>query len=298
MSGLIAFDKNYAWVDSVANSGYVPRVVMAIGPSGCGKTELAKIFASRFSLQFVSVGKTTDDVRKIVQLVPMTGIPTLYVIHLKDMHTSAANSLLKILEETPQQSYFWLEVERKEQTLATIVSRSVPYVMPMYRNSDLSEIAQGYSEDPDEWSIVPYLATTPGKVIATMLSGKAKEVYSFVDKIVDNCIEVSTGNALKISDSIKFKDEEEGYDLDTVLYAIQSVALRKWVSLCQNMGLGASPSSDKALAKKQALRYFVIVSVISEVRSSVEKKGINKKAVFDEGILTIRRRVNDSRRVD
>lgn len=297
MSGLIAFEKNQEYIDGLRESYKVtktlPRVIMAIGPGGCGKTELAKIFASTFALQLVMVGKSTEEVRKVVQLVPLTGIPTLYVIHLKDMHGAAANSLLKILEETPQQSYFWLEVERKEQTIPTIISRSVPYTMPVYTPAALSEVAQGYSEDPDEWSLVPKLVTTPGRAISLIQSGKAKEIYAFVEKIVDNCTEVSTGNALKISDKIKFKDEEDGYDLSIVLDAMQIISLDKYQKLAADYNQGKYPTkADEANVRKLIKKYTKILRTVGAMRYSMDKKGVNKKAVFDEGILQVRRHVN------
>lgn len=297
MSGLIAFDKNLGWLDGLADSFKVtktlPRVIMAIGPGGCGKTELAKLFASRFALQFVSVGKSTEEVRKVVQLIPLTGIPTLYVIHLKDMHGAAANSLLKVLEETPQQSYFWLEVERKEQTIPTIISRSVLYTMPVYTPDNLSEVAQGDSDDPDEWALVPKLVTTPGRAISLIQSGKTKDIHRFVDKIVDNCTEVSTGNALKISDKIRFKDEEDGYDLAIVFDAMQILALEKWQKLAADYNAGKyKTKEEEAFVRRNAKKYQKILRTVGAMRAAMDKKGVNKKAVFDEGILQIRRHVN------
>ena len=296
MRGLISFDKNLEWLDGLSNSykttKALPRVIMAIGPGGCGKTELAKLFASRFSLQFVSVGKSTEEVRKIVQLIPLTGIPTLYVMHLKDMHGAATNSLLKVLEETPQQSYFWLEVERKEQTIPTIISRSVPYTMPVYTPQDLSEVAEGYSDDPDEWALVPNLVTTPGRAIALIQSGKTKDIHSFVDKIVDNCTEVSTGNALKISDKIKFKDDEEGYDLAIVLDAMQILSLNKYQKLATYCDQRQLTEEEEDKLRRLVKKYQKIIRTVGGMRSAMDKKGVNKKAVFDEGILRIRRYIN------
>lgn len=297
MPGLIAFEKNYEYIRSLQESykqtKILPRVIMAIGPGGCGKTELAKIFASTFALQLVMVGKSTEEVRKVVALVPLTGIPTLYVIHLKDMHGAAANSLLKILEETPQQSYFWLEVERKEQTIPTIISRSTPYTMPVYRPEDLSEVAQGYSEDPDEWALVPKLVTTPGRAISLIQSGKAKEIYDYVEKIVDNVTEVSTGNALKISDKIQFKEDTEGYDLSIVMDAMQIIALDKYQKLAKDFNEGKYPTKqDEGKVRRLIKKYTKILRTVGGMRYQMDKKGVNKKAVFDEGILQVRRYVN------
>ena len=55
------------------------------------------------------------------------------------MHTSAANGILKILEEPPPQTFFLLVTQTAEQLLPTILSRTQSVHIPQLQDADIDE---------------------------------------------------------------------------------------------------------------------------------------------------------------
>ncbi len=58
------------------------------------------------------------------------------------MNTNAANALLKTLEEVPSQTYFILTTSARHRMLQTILSRSLPLVIPTLSDAEISGVFQ------------------------------------------------------------------------------------------------------------------------------------------------------------
>lgn len=132
---------------------------MLYGPEGCGKRTLAKRFAQGILCKgkpspcnqcsackkvqgeihpdfIVSGGKGgknsfhVDEVRKLradVYIRPNDGAyKVILLLNIENMSVSAANSLLKVLEEPPEHAVFLLTCTERSEIPSTIVSRCVP----------------------------------------------------------------------------------------------------------------------------------------------------------------------------
>jgi DNA polymerase-3 subunit delta' len=84
-----------------------------------------------------------DESRKIVQalsLKPFESTNKIMIIWLPElMHSSAANGILKILEEPPPQTFFLLVTNGAEQLLPTILSRTQIVHVPLLSDEDVEK---------------------------------------------------------------------------------------------------------------------------------------------------------------
>lgn len=95
-----------------------------------------------------------EESRKIVQalsLKPFESPNKVMVIWLPElMHSSAANGILKILEEPPPQTFFLLVTNAVEQLLPTILSRTQIVHVPLLNDDDIENYLQTKFQLADE----------------------------------------------------------------------------------------------------------------------------------------------------
>ena len=111
-----------------------PHSYLISGPSGCGKTTLARILAKELECHVVDIIEKNaadvrgiDMVRELIEMsryLPLGGKNRLVILDEAHMLTrEAQNSLLKILEDTPDYQYFCLCSTEPERLLNTILTR-------------------------------------------------------------------------------------------------------------------------------------------------------------------------------
>src|SRR6185369_1636880 len=95
-----------------------------------------------------------EESRKIVQtlsLKPFESTNKVMIIWLPElMHPSAANGILKILEEPPPQTFFLLVTNAVEQLLPTILSRTQIVHVPLLNDDDIENYLQTKFQLADE----------------------------------------------------------------------------------------------------------------------------------------------------
>ena len=153
-----------------------------------------------------------------------------------------------------------MTVENDTNLLDTIKSRGAIFYTERYT---ADEILEYYGSDKDA-DIIKALCETPGEV--DIIRDNAGDFYAYVEKVVDNIVEVSGSNAFKIADKIKFKDTDEGYDIILFLKAFKQVCF------------------DKEM--------FRASLTTSEFLNMMNVKSINKQMLFDSWILEMRRIIN------
>lgn len=115
----------------------MPHAVLLSGPSGCGKTTIARILRRRLKcseLDFVEMNaareRGIDVVREVqsrIGLRPVNGECRIWLIDEAHQLTGQAQeSMLKMLEDTPEHVYFILATTRPEKLLRTIRTRCTP----------------------------------------------------------------------------------------------------------------------------------------------------------------------------
>jgi len=76
----------------------------------------------------------TEDIEKLDDLLSYSPYESenrvIMISHAEKMTIQAQNSLLKKLEEPPENNYFFLNVKKKNSLLSTITSRTIPLYLP------------------------------------------------------------------------------------------------------------------------------------------------------------------------
>ena len=248
----------------ISQKGTFSRFSIFVGSRGSEKNKMANYVADQ--LQAICVEVPDCKVETIRDMITAAyKVTTLTVYNIKDadlMSIQARNALLKVTEEPPNKAYFVMTLEDLNNTLPTIKSRGVVYMMENYTSEELATCVL----DKEERSICLELCETPGD-IDLLRSYKAVDFYKWVTKVVDNIAEVSGSNAFKIAQSIKFKDSDEGYDL--ILF---------WKAVC-------------VVCIKNG--FFYGHTVTSKYLAKAAIKSINKQMLFDRWILDIREEWRD-----
>ena len=110
-------------VNNLIEKGF-PRFVIITGQKGQGKTTLALEIAKKLNILVVDIGIKVDEIRDMIEMSYKQTEPIIYLIQNADkMSLGAKNSLLKVIEEPPNNAYFIMELKQIENTLDTIKSR-------------------------------------------------------------------------------------------------------------------------------------------------------------------------------
>ena len=251
--------------------GKFPRFSILIGESGSGKKTLAQEISHKLNMSSTIVGTSAENIRFCIEDSYKLVDPIVYVIaDCDNMSSAAANALLKVTEEPPQQAYFILTCENLENLLPTIKSRGVTYMLEPYSYEDkcdyLSVCNKQLSEEDE--TFVLEVATNIGdlKMFGDM---NIAEFRQYVSLVIDNIAEVQGSNAFKIGDKISLK-EDNNYDLRLFWKAFSC--------LCVDRMTG-----------EDAIKYAVAVAITGNAIQQLSIKGINKDMLFSTWILDIRR---------
>lgn len=130
----------------LSNIKTCPHTFLLHGESGCGKTSIGRIIANRLGCvgtDFREINASdkngVDDVRNIIQqsqFAPIEGETIVWLIdEVQRISGAAANSFLKILEDTPKHVFFILATTEPQKLLPTIRGRCQQFqVKPLTEN--------------------------------------------------------------------------------------------------------------------------------------------------------------------
>lgn len=243
-----------------------PHFAIFVGPKGSGKK---KLLSEMFNGVYLENNKV-ESVRKMIDMVYHLENTTFIMPDADTMSLAAKNALLKVVEECPNNNYFIMTLEDKNNTLETIRSRAVIFLMDNYSSAELAEYVQ--LKYPTEQNIddLVELCDTPGEIDLVVSYG-TKKFYSFVQKVIDNIILVSGANAFKIADNISFGNDDK-YDIKLFLKVFSVECIRRF----------------KIASDVDKLMYASWCSITSGYIDELMITGINKQLLFDAWILEIR----------
>lgn len=249
----------------------LPRTLILSGSRGSGKRKFATYIAEQFGFDVRWVGNKVNDVRDMISDCRSLSKPTMFVfVGADDMSLSAKNSLLKVTEEPPNDAYFVIPLEDVSNTLATIKSRSIQMQMEPYTKEQLAY----FTED----KVCLEIATNPGEIIELEKMG-VDNLVEIVEKVIDNIFDVGCGNALNIAKNIRFKDEDEGYDLGVFWRVLNN---RLVYRLYENI---------LKFTMRQVKEYTDFMLVTQEFLNRLNNPSYNRKMLFDMWVLALRKEV-------
>lgn len=268
--------RNKSQIKTWKEENNLPRTLILSGSRGSGKRTLASYIAEQFGFDVRWVGNKVNDVRDMISDCRSLSKPTMFVfVGADDMSLSAKNSLLKVTEEPPNDAYFVIPLEDVSSTLATIKSRSIEMQMEPYTKEQLRPFL--YGEFPSD-KLCLEIANNPGELIELERLG-VDNLVEIVEKVIDNIFDVGCGNALSIAKHIKFKDEDEGYDLGVFWRVLNN---RLVYRLYDNI---------LKFSMEQVKEYTDFMLVTQEFLNRLNNPSYNRKMLFDIWVLALRKEV-------
>ena len=259
---------------TLIHSGIYPRFSILEGDRGSGRLTMALEISKQLDATPIIVEDLSiASVREIIQKSYTNSAKCCYIFPNADtMSTAAKNSMLKVTEEAPNNAYIIMTLEDKQNTLNTIISRATVFNMDPYSKKELSEFVEEVGIEKDV-ELLLTLSNTPGEILRLNDIGVA-EFGEYVKKVYDNIALVSGSNSFKIASKVSLKDGAEGYPLDLFWKA--------FIKECANEML--DNINDKYYTQKTSYG----IRTTSDALADLKIKGINKKMLMDNWILTIR----------
>lgn len=234
----------------------VPRFIIIEGDEGSGRLTFAKLIIKTLNATGIICESNIDSVRTAIENAYNVSSTTCYIFRdVDDMSTAAKNSMLKLVEEPPNNAYFIMTLKSIDNMLGTIKSRGVLIKMQPYTHNQLVDIAGK--------EVSEYLRT-PGQVLQEE-SYNIPEIETTVNNIIVALQNKSGLNLLKETTKLQAKSTEEG-KLDVLLTLI--IFERK---LLENYNMLTSE----------------ILGYISTCKNELKNNSVNKKASFESMLIKI-----------
>src|SRR5690554_6470403 len=117
--------------------------------------------------------------KNIIQTVGLKsfegGYKIIVIWYPELMHPTAANALLKVLEEPPEKTLFLLIANQPDQLLNTILSRTQKILIRGFTDNEIREHLSGEG----------FCGAEAAMQIAPLADGSMREAYRLVDQVVD-----------------------------------------------------------------------------------------------------------------
>lgn len=265
-------------INKLIEQGF-PRFTIITGEKGQGKKTIAHEISRKLSCPLVVCGIKVDEIRSIIELAYKQTEPIIYLIPDADkMSLGAKNSLLKVIEEPPNNAIFIMTLQTIENTLGTIRSRCQELKMDNYDVVELNKFMDIINPNVNslEKTIAVDIAENYYELEILNKYG-ITDFYKYVEKVVDNIYKVQSANSFKIIDKINVKDDDTKYDINLFLRTFKSICINRLVHLVD---------------EKDAFEFKLYARSISETSDAMNQlsiTGINKQSLLDIWILNIRK---------
>ena len=252
----------------------LPQFIILLGPQGSGRSLIAKYIAQDRDMDYIEINNKIADIRILIDNTVGLTRPTMYFIQNADELTlQAANAMLKIAEEPPQNLYLVMGLVTLENTISTIVSRATVLQLEPYTISQLQEFYKELDTVVQYEDAMLNCLSTPGD-IKTYIN-TFDSCYEYVQLVYKNILKVRTGNAFKISNKIDFKEVNDVITPKLFLSVFLEYLRRQLHELTVNEVEAVDIYRNMIFYTNQAL-------------IQLNKKGANKKMIFDLWVLNIR----------
>ena len=278
---MIGQKKVLRYINNLIKKGF-PRFTVITGTKGQGKTELAIEISKKLKIPFCNIGTKVDDIRDMIELAYKQTEPIIYLIQDADkMSLGAKNSLLKIIEEPPQQAYFIMELQQIENTLDTIKSRCQEIKLDSYDLNDIEKFIEKEKPDLDDENkkIIKCLAKNCFEV-KELIKYNPTEFKNYIDKVFANIDKVQSANSFKIADKLDLKEDGNRYNVKLFLESLAGVYLANYyIKMNEHTQEGYTI----------CFKYLKCIDIIYKYVGKLKVNGINVGSIVDMVILDIRK---------
>ena len=267
-------------VSCLIGMGKLPRFCLFTGETGMGKRTLMRWAAGQMTKANVIEYQDckVDTVRTMIKEAHKITAPTIFIMaDIHTMSTQAKNAILKITEEPPNNSYFFMSATSENDVLDTIKSRSVIFSLQPYSKDELREYIRFKQKKGLHFlaEIEEFILNICNTVadVEYMFSIDVVAFRDYVSTVFEKIAKVSGPNSFKLSDKLALKDEADKYNLKLFFQTFQYMCLQHMIGV----------------SKDEEERYFRGVEITSEASQDLMISGINKQMLVDNWILSIRK---------
>ena len=279
---MIGQKKVLRYVDNLIKKGF-PRFVIITGTKGQGKTELAIEISKRMKVPFCNIGTKIDEIREMIELAYKQTEPIIYLIQNADrMSLNAKNSLLKLVEEPPNNAYVFMELQQMENTLETIKSRCQEIKMERYSPKEIDKFIDKKADNisEEDKKIIQCLAKNCFEV-AELIKYNPIEFRDYVNKVMENIHKVQSANSFKIAEKLDVKNDGNGYNVKLFLESLAGAYLGKYYR---------EMNEHTEEGYKNGLKSLQTIDIIYKTVGKLTTNGINYQSLIDILILDIRKK--------
>jgi DNA polymerase-3 subunit gamma/tau len=138
----------------------VPQFLMFTGPSGCGKTTLARVVKDALGCKgtdYQEIDASSDNginmvrkIRPVASSLPLHGESRVFIIdEAHEMTKQAQNAALKLLEDTPKQTYVIFCTTDPSKLLKTVKTRATELKVAPLSSKELQGLLLDISKKED-----------------------------------------------------------------------------------------------------------------------------------------------------
>jgi DNA polymerase III delta prime subunit len=271
---MIGQENNKKLIDNFIENNSCPRFIIITGTEGSSKRTFSKYIADKLNAEFMLFDNKVESIRNVITTAYTQNKNMLYCVYgYETMSIAAKNALLKIAEEPPTNTYVILTATNKNEILTTLTSRAVVIDMEEYSNKELEECADlfGITKNNIELCEVPL-------DIVKLQDINQEEFKEFLENVWEKIGTASIGNALKLTNKLKLKDEQEGYDVILFINGIGSKVTEKLLP----------PRNGKMLTTKHNLEIGREILELCYTTKNRFNSKYSKQALLDNFIIDLR----------
>lgn len=266
-------------IDNLVETKF-PAFTIITGMKGQGKKLIAKYIANKLNYPIITIDTKIDSMREMIDLSYKQTEPIIYLIPDADrMSLGAKNSLLKVIEEPPNNAYFIMTLQTIENTLPTIKSRCYELKMNLYTCEELEQFIKLIAinvSDTEKDILTRYCDNY--RDIELMKSYGIIDFYNYTKKVYDNIYKVQSANSFKICDKLNLKNEPDKYEVELFLRTFRNITYFNMLEILLEPGLG-----------NQAKLLSNVIKLTSNILNRLSISGINRSMLLDQWIINIRK---------
>ncbi|MDC0857325.1 hypothetical protein OAP83_01265 [Rickettsiales bacterium] len=200
---------------------------------------------------------SVDQIREINNFMLQTsylgGAKITVINSVNNLNKNSANALLKILEEPPKNSFFFLICHDKERVLDTIKSRSISVDMPKMSNLQTVKMLKTQIPEADEAQI-----NNAALIYSSSIELALNYVKQDFDKIFEKINQLNANNnSLDIEALVTKFDLKDEFSFKTIVRIIYHLCYEEIVPKDQEPGLFGDPTAEIDQNKSNKISKFV-----------------------------------------
>ena len=267
-------------IESQIKNNTLSRFTIFIGQEGSGKRTLMRYLSNKhWTIVDELPDVKVETIRTMIENAYRVSLPTAYIIpNAQNMSVQAKNALLKVVEEPPQKSVFFMSAVAREELLPTITSRGSIFYMRPYSQAERQEYldSAGTRLDEQELEIIMKVCSNISE-IEKLLKSKPIAFKNYVIDLITHLDSKSAPVVFSYHRMIAFNSDDKSknkYDL----YLLWKQCCIEWKEMLED--------TDNNEFKKL---YADLISETTQRMSDIRTSSINRSNTFDMWILNCRK---------